>query len=196
MNSRGFCYIVYGNNAQREQAQSVWMLRQRHDEEVTVIGDRGIPCGTNGGLAGRWAKVNLDLLSPYRLTCYLDADTRPYGDLSVGFKALEAGWELVIVPCSKQGVDGLWHMTEVERAETLAEVGQPLMVNSGVMWFRKCRRIAAFFRAWREEWLRFRDRDQGALLRALERQPVRMWLLGRPFNGGAVVAHHFGQAAA
>lgn len=192
---RGFCYIVYGSNAQREQAQSAWMLRQWHDEPVTVIGDGGIPFGANGGRAGRWAKVNLDLLSPYRMTCYLDADTRPYGDLSAGFRALDGGWELVIVPCAKQGADGLWHLTETERAATLAEVGQPLMVNSGVMWFRKCERIAKFFQAWRAEWLRFRDRDQGALLRALERRPVRMWLLGHPFNGGAVVAHHFGQAA-
>jgi hypothetical protein len=171
------------------------MLRQRHSEPVIVIGDRGVPCGANGGLAGRWAKTNLDLLSPYRLTCYLDADTRPYGNLSVGFKMLEAGWELVIVPCAKQGADGLWHLTEEERAVTLAETGQPLMVNSGVMWFRKCGRISRLFRTWREEWLRFRDRDQGALLRALEQRPVKMWLLGHPFNGGSVVAHHFGQAA-
>lgn len=187
--------MVYGPNARREYEQSLKLLRQRHDEPVTVIGERGVLCGMNGGLPGRWAKTNLDLLSPYRLTCYLDADTRPYGNLSVGFEMLEAGWELVIVPCSKQGIEGLWHLSETEQAVTLAETGQPLMVNSGVMFFRKCERIAAFFRAWREEWLRFRHRDQGALLRALERSPVKMWLLGHPFNGGSVVAHHFGQAA-
>ena len=193
MNGRGFCYVVYGLNARREYEQSLELLRNNHDEEVTVIGDTFVPRGTP---PGRWAKTNLDLLSPYFLTCFLDADTRPYGDLSVGFEILETGWELVIVPCARQGVDGLWHLTEEERAVTLAEIGQPLMVNSGVMWFRKCRRIAAFFRAWREEWERFQHRDQGALLRALERQPVKLWLLGHPFNGGSVVAHHFGQAAA
>jgi len=44
----------------------------------------------------------------------------------------------------------------------------------------------------RAEWLRFRDQDQAALLRALAIAPVRAWLVGHPWNGGALVDHRFG----
>jgi lipopolysaccharide biosynthesis glycosyltransferase len=149
----------------------------------------------NPGRPGRWAKVNLDKWSPFDQALYLDADTRIHGDLSAGFDALENGFDIAIVPSKWQGRP-LHHLMEDERAVTLAELGdsRPLMYNSGVIYWRRSERTARLFDVWAEEWRRWEQHDQGALMRALERSPVRVWVLGSAFNGGGVVEHLFGRA--
>jgi len=195
----GVLYVAYGQNAVREATESIQSLRDHHDWPVTVIGDKveGADHITypDPGMAGRWAKVNLLDLSPYDYSLYLDADTRVRGSLATGFHALQDGWDLVMVP-SKIGNCPLHHLGDEEREVTLAELGDtfPLMLNTGVMWFRKSGRMIALFREWRHEWLRFNYHDQGALLRALEKNPVKLWLLGRAYNGGSIVEHYFGKA--
>jgi len=193
--------VAYGRNARAEAAQSIRTLRKWHDWPVAVIGEpvpgtRHIPWGSIGK-PGRWAKVNLLELSPFEWTLYLDADTRVRGDLSIGFDVLRDGWELVMVP-SLPGPRPLDILVEEERAVTLAELGDcwPPMFNTGVMWFRRTERTERLWHAWAEEWQRFRRHDQGALLRALNRAPVALWLMGRLFNGGEIVEHLFGRARA
>lgn len=197
--SHGVLYVAYGRSAVYEVTQSIKSLHRYHDWPVAVIGDKPVPgakfieaIDTSGGAPGRWAKVRLDLLSPFDDTLFLDADTRVYADLSVGFEILQAGWDMAIVPSIPQDGDVLGHLSETERTLTLTEVPYPLQLNSGVMWFRKTERIKALFSEWRREWDRFKDKDQGALVRALPRCPVKIWLLGRPFNGGSVIGHRFG----
>jgi hypothetical protein len=192
----GVLYVAYGERAVGEARESIASLRKHHDWPVAVVGgeiegaqhvafpDRGMP--------GRWAKVNLLFLSPFERTLYLDADTRVRGKLDAGFRVLDDGWDLVIVP--SQGQDQPLHsLTEEERRVTLDETGDgwPLMLNTGVMWFRRNARTERLFAEWRREWKRFRLHDQGALLRALEKCPVRVWLLGLDFNShrGEVVEH-------
>jgi len=70
-----------------------------------------------------------------------------------------------------------------------------LSLQGGVFFFRKSPQAHAFFESWRQEWGRFGDQDQGAMLRAMALSPLRVWLLGRPWNGGAVIGHLFGRAA-
>lgn len=195
--NRGVLYVVYGPGAQREYGYSVRSLKQMHPGwSVAVIGDKPIKCDKfipfdgNLGTPGRWAKVNLDKLTPFDDTLFLDADTRVFGDLSVGFQALEAGWDMAIVP----SLDAKFaHLSEEERDVTRFELGDHLVqFNSGVIWFRKTKRIKRLFNLWRSEWLRWKDKDQAALLRALHQCPVKIWLMGKPFNGGQVVQHRFG----
>jgi hypothetical protein len=185
--NRGVLYVAYGRSAIYEVTQSIKSLRRYHDWPVAAIGDKPVSgarfieaIDTSGGLPGRWAKVRLDLLSPFGDTLFLDADTRVYADIGIGFE---------IIP---QDGDVLNHLSEMERLYTLTEVPYPLQLNSGVMWFRKTERVKALFSEWRREWARFKDKDQGALVRALPRCPVKIWLLGRPFNGGAIIGHRFG----
>ena len=202
-NTRGALYVAYGEAARAETARALPTLARWHPDLCTyVIGDQPFPGErwmpfreSERGEPGRWAKVNLFKLSPFNQTLYLDADTRVYGDLSAGFRALSAGWELVIVASKPQGEQGLAHLGEIERAVTLVELpAQPLQLNSGVMFWRKCERMRQFWSVWRDEWERWRGKDQGALLRALNRVPVRALLLGQAWNGGSVVGHLFGQA--
>ena len=98
-----------------------------------------------------------------------------------------------MVPSGNQGTDLLWHVDEEEREATLDEVLNPLQLQAGVFWFKRNERTELLFTEWRKEWLRWKGQDQAAFLRALARAPVRMWILGFPFNGGAVIAHLFGR---
>lgn len=212
-----FVYVAYGNAARKEARLSIKSLRQHNEGNVTVISDKRLGIGKfhymklepeldllkcqrkpevfGSGTPGRWAKVNLDQLG-FEQICYLDADTRVYGNLQVGFDILNAEWDMVIVPSTQQDDGLLHHVSEAEREATFSELGTSdvLQLQGGVFWFRRNERTMALFDAWREEWLRWKGQDQGALLRALNRAPVRLWLLGRPFNGGTVVGHRFGMA--
>jgi len=196
-----FVYIAYGSAARKEARLSIKSLRQHNKGNVTVISDKRLGVGKfhkmspGPGTPGRWAKVNLDTLG-FEQTCYLDADTRVYGSLQVGFDILDAGWDMVIVPSGQQDDGLLRHVSEAEREVTLSELGNSdvLQLQGGVFWFRHNERTLALFEAWRDEWLRWKDQDQGALLRALNKVPIRLWLLGKPFNGGPVVGHRFGMA--
>ncbi len=148
---------------------------------------------TPGGLPGRFAKVNLDLLSPYDYTLFLDADTRIYASLWSGFDALKRGWDLVMVASKPQTEECLGHLGKEERDLTLYELPPgPLQLNTGVMWFQKSQAVQALFAEWRKQWTRWKQHDQGALLRALQKVPVKLWLLGWPFNGGSIIGHRFG----
>ena len=143
----------------------------------------------------RWAKLTILEWAPWGQVLYLDADTRVRGDLSAGFGMLDDGWEVVLTPSTNQDEDWLWHVSGPERWETELALGcRPVQLQAGMMFVRRCAATERLFAAWRQEWAQYRDQDQAALLRALAREPARVWLLGRPWIGGALVAHHYGQA--
>jgi hypothetical protein len=182
-----------------EARLSIVTLKEHNQYPITVVGSKPL----NGerfvryddtGLPGRWAKVNLDTISPYDVTCYLDADTRVYASLQAGFDAIDAGFDMAITPSQHQGTDIMWHVKDDERHETLLQLNNfsPLQLQGGMFFFRKSPETKALFAAWRDEWQRWMDVDQAALLRALYRAPVRLFIMGRPWNGGSVVAHRFG----
>ena len=198
---RGVLYVAYGQNARQEARLSAESLARIHpDWPVCVACDPEVGWAPSMlwpdiGEPGRWAKVNLDTISPWEYTLFLDADTRVYGRLDIGFDLLSRGWDMVMVPSLSQGADVLGHLTEAERDVTLWECQiEPLQLNTGVIWFRKSYRVGLFFAEWRRQWGRFKSKDQGALLRALEKRAVSIALLGRPYNGGTVVAHRYGAA--
>ncbi len=191
LQDEGAVVIAFGKVAQAEalKCNNAWF--EYHTKPLSIF-EQPAP-GMISAQASRWAKVNLDNISPYERTLYLDADTRTQADLSAGFDMLEDGFDLVITPSSNQGEDCLWHVQEPERQQTIDELGYlPLQLQAGVFFFRKSTAVLTFFEAWREEWERYRDQDQAAFLRALKRCPLKMWLLGRPWNGGSLIDHRFG----
>jgi hypothetical protein len=201
---RGVVYVAYGDPARREATASIQSLLKRNDLPVTVLSDAPLLNTTHvyapdEDHGARWAKLNLNILSPYEHTLYLDADTRVYGDLSAGFDILADGWDLAITPSVNQidTRDWLWHCDAGDRAETVQAWGFfPLTLQGGVFYVARNERTNALFAEWRAEWRRYRNQDQGALLRALQRVPVKIWLLGRPWNGkkGGIIEHLFGAA--
>lgn len=164
---------------------------------VSVISDNPLQTGDaihfgDPGPGARWAKLNIDRLSPYDRTLYLDADTEVQDDVSPLFTILADGWDLVIAPSQRQGADMLGHLSAEDRQYTLDAVRERLSLQAGMFGFRKCGAMTRLFETWRGEWQRFKDQDQGALLRALDQEPVRVWILGQDWNGGRVIEHHFG----
>jgi len=196
---QGVVYIAYGWRAVKEAGYSIKTLRQHNDLPVTVIGERvdgtrHIDYEDQSSL-GRRAKVHLCALSPYVYTLYLDADTRVHGSLSRAFEILGSGWDAAMAPSHVQGDGILWHVSDEERDATRAELGRDLLqLQGGMMFWRKNDRTQAFFQAWREEWERWKGQDQAALLRALHRTPLRLWLLSNEWNGGALIEHRYGAA--
>lgn len=192
---RGIIYVAYGEAARQEARLSMQGLSY----PVTVVGDRPIEEAghipfPNPGYGARWAKLNVDLLSPYNPTGYIDADTRVYQPLDAGFEIIEDGWDFAIAPSMMQGEDWLWKCGE-ERERVIEECFfQPLSLQAGVFFFAKNERTGTFFQVWREMWQG--KQDQAALLRALYRVPIKVWLLGRPWNGGTIIQHRFGFARA
>ena len=200
--TKGVLYVAYGAKARQEARLSAESLARPHPSWPVQVITEGEPVDwartiqwPDLGTPGRWAKVNLDQLSPWDQTLFLDADTRVYGSLHVGFAYLDRGWDLAIVPSIPQGGELLGHCSQAERNATIWECRiDPLQLNTGALWFRKSYRVRLLFQAWRDEWMRWQDKDQGALLRALEKRTVHIALLGRPYNGGAIVGHRFGMA--
>lgn len=201
-------YVAYGERARREALTSIGLLRRHSRLPVSVIGPNADKVFwsthrrdvrhlsfSDSHPGARWAKLHFNTLSPYDCTLYLDADTRPYQDVSVGFHILADGWEVAIAPSSQQGDAFLWHCSEADREATIESYWiRPLALQAGVMFVRRCKETDRLFEVWREEWQVFRSQDQGALLRALARVPVRIWILGRCWNGGAIIGHRFGAA--
>lgn len=186
--------MAYGERAIAEAGHSRASLARVHPElPVLVIGPETCPQRDAGG---RWAKLNLDTLSPFEQTLYLDADTRVRGDLSAGFRILADGYDLALAFSMRQGSDVLGNCGLPDRSATFEELAcrDLLGLQAGVMFFQKGEAVSRLFSTWCEEWGRFRAMDQAALLRALARVPVRVWLLGRAWNGGELIEHRFGAA--
>ena len=195
--SRGVAYVAYGAGAQREMLQSQAGLLAQNQLPVLVAPEMQVP-----GVAeptdvqrSRWAKLSVLEWTAWDRILYLDADTRIRGSLAAGWAMLEDGWDVALAVSRSQGDDWLWHVSDAERSETEFMLGcRPVQLQAGLMFVRRCAAVQRLFAAWREEWMKWRDQDQAALLRALMRAPVRTWLLGAPWNGGALVEHRCGQA--
>lgn len=193
--NNGVVYVTYGPKAKQEVMESIKSLKQHNNLPITVIDESVFPGepGMTNSQRARWGKLNIPELVEYDRILYADADTRFRADISNGFSVLDS-WDLAIAPSKNQGSALFAHIPdEREKQTTLEEIGNPwpLQLQAGLMFINR-ERCKGFFGAWREEWKRYQDQDQAAFLRALHREPIRVWLLGRPFNGGEMVEHRFG----
>jgi len=197
----GVAFVAYGDKAKSELEQSIKELRKHCNHPFIVISDRKIkPYRTVVFDALykpiRWPKLCINLLTPFKRTLYLDVDTRVRQPIEAGFQMLTDGWDIVIAPSGQQDEESMWHVEKDERELTLNALGfnQVLQLQAGVFWFKKSERVDEFFFNWRMEWTKkFKGQDQAAMLRALYQTPVKVWLLGRCWNGGAVINHLFGR---
>lgn len=204
--SRGIVYIAYGDRARRSVARAVESAREFTQLPVAIVGDidpriEGAQfIGYDSEHTGRLAKLNLDTLSPYDYTLYLDADTRIKSrDICRGFSILAAGYDVVMAHSENQGIEFLSHSTPTDREQTRVALGnlEPMQLQAGVIFFVKNSETAALWSEWRNEWRNAGGgQDQGALLRALDKAPLKLWVLSLDWNSrnGSIVEHHFGEA--
>jgi hypothetical protein len=141
-------------------------------------------------VGGRRAKLKAYELTPpeWDTVLYLDADTEVVsGDVRFYFDLIEDGWEFVI--CKDLNKKDTMH--DFRRPNNLAELIETeqeictlhaLQFNGGVFAFCRNERVRAFFERWQTEWERHAQRDQGALIRAMYADPLRVYVLGNEWN--------------
>lgn len=202
---RGVVYIALGATWRSHVALSIGTLKAQNpylqvwimtDGEVKGADERlQLPYPypqkiTTDRQLSRWAKTALaDANTPDRCM-YLDADTQVCGSLEAYFAPLDSGFDMVITASINQGAHMLRHATPDERLVTLNEVGTgAVQLQAGAFSWARNERTRTLFATWRQQWWRWADVDQGALMRAIRVSGVRLWLLGRDFNGGSVVKH-------
>lgn len=203
--NRGVIYSAYGEEAIQECLSSIGTLKRSNpDLPVCVLTDdtkrfRCIAhhvCRFDSDPFGRMAKLSVDLLSPFDLTLYLDADTRVHLPLTLPFKALEQGFEFVGTLSANQGDMWMIHLKQALRDAAEDFIGyQNAQAQGGVFAFRKTPCVKAFFANWRKFFAEGDgEHDQDALQKALHVQPMKTYYIGKAFNGGEIIHHHFNQA--
>ena len=197
--SRGYIFTVTGN-AVEEAGQAIAQLKRVTRLPITVIGDCEIPGADwikadDQSSKARWLKVNLEQLTPYDLTIYLDADTRCWQNIDHLFDVLADGYDLAIAPSYWQEKGSLQHLDEQDREHTKLYLNTFSWLNfqAGVFAFNR-QTCKPFFSEWRKQWQVFRRLDQGAFMRALRDYPIRLWLLSSMYNSKSpeIVQHLFG----
>ena len=189
--SEAIVWIAYGEKANdMARASKASALEWSNLPQRVITHEIG---AVSSKIASRYSKTTLLRQMGFDRMLYLDADTLVRQDISTPFAMLADGWDIVMAPSTNQGDDLMWHIQEAEREATLQALGyRPLALQCGVMWIARNERTERLFDAWHEEWLQYGDEDQAAFLRALARVPVKVWLLGHAWNGGAIIEHRFG----
>lgn len=140
-------------------------------------------------IGGRAAKVKIYDLAPadWSYIAYVDSDTEIIAKETFIWNVIEDGWDMVI--CRNPA---RFHIaSQMRRSDngdecdyTFRQLGtdQLIQLNGGVFAFQRNDRTREFFHCWYQEWLRYGKRDQGALLRALNLHPVKLYVLGTEWN--------------
>jgi len=195
-NSRGIYCVAFGDQARACAAKMMQSARQ-HLPEIPIALCAAEPIGyedtfikqPDSDVGGRRAKLKAYDLAPaeWKEVLYLDADTVITGDIRHYFNLIADGWEFVIA----KDPHLMDTMRSFARANNQAEYDytagkihtmNTLQFNGGVWAFGRSKRIASFFKRWQEEWERYAQRDQGALIRAMYSDPLKIYVLGNEWN--------------
>jgi hypothetical protein len=193
---RGIYCVAFGDPA-RKCAKQMMQSAKKHMPEIPIAlcGDRKIGPEdvfvrqADSDIGGRRAKLKAYELAPkaWKAVLYLDVDTKIVGDIRFYFELIEDGWEFVI--CKDPHLMDTMHA--FRRSNNLAELNETaaeiftlhtLQFNGGVWAFGRNKRIGDFFKRWLAEWERHAQRDQGALIRAMYRDPLKVYVLGNQWN--------------
>jgi len=213
---RGIYVVAYGDPARRCAEKLIESVRRyMPGVPVAVASDTALVAAdvpivhADLDLGGRAVKTLMWDLAPaeWKQVLYLDADTELVAPVPFLFDALDAGWELVIT----KDIDGydcihsLWRRDNLEHQLGWETIGsdRALQLAGGVVAFRRTPAIKRFLQRWHKEWQVLARRDQGALLRAIYAEPVRLLVLGNEWNSftglfkgeTAGILHHRGGPA-
>ena len=194
--TRGIYCVAFGGPA-RECALRMMESAKRHMPDIPIALCAAEPIGPedvlitqpDSDVGGRRAKLKAYELAPaeWGAVLYLDADTEVVAPIYRYFEWIEDGWELVICK-DPHLMDTMHHFERRNNRREMAEMQNEirtlhtLQLNGGVWAFGRNERVAGFFARWQAEWERYAQRDQGALVRALYADPLRVWVLGNEWN--------------
>jgi hypothetical protein len=193
---RGIYCVAFGSPA-RACAERMMETAKQQLPEIPICLVAAEPIGLedvfiqqpDSDVGGRRAKLRAYELAPaeWEAVLYLDADTEVVGDIRFYFQLIEDGWEFVI--CKDPHLMDTMHAFRRQNSlDELAEIENEVLTlhtlqfNGGVWAFGRNDRIAAFFQRWQAEWEKHAQRDQGALIRAMYADPLKLYLLGNEWN--------------
>ncbi|HUV94564.1 MAG TPA: glycosyltransferase [Anaerolineae bacterium] len=194
--SRGIYCVAFGDPA-RKSALTLMNSIKVHMPDIPIclcaakkIGPEDIlVIQPDSDIGGRRAKLRAYELTPAEWTAglYLDADTEVIAPIYQFFEWIEAGWEFVI--CKDPHLMDTMHSferrnnrKELEEVKRTVKTLHTLQYNGGVWAFGRNERVAAFFRRWQTEYEKHLQRDQGALIRAMYADPLKVLVLGNEWN--------------
>lgn len=218
--SQGVIYMVWGAKAARAASASIGTLREvAPDMPVIIVGDYEAdplahkfakvqlvkldidPFRIHIFLAGRVKPLLYDI-SPWTQTLYVDADTKFRQAPDAGF-ALLAKWDFVVAETANRSLASeICGLNEVEYSREMLRGRALLYHNSGMLFWKRHKRVEDLFELWSEEWLRFEGWDeQMALLRALARSEAIFLTVPFTWNTNfpsqaKLLFHDFGQRTA
>lgn len=194
---RGIYCVAFGAPA-RACARRMIETAKRHMPEIPIALCSAEPLGPedhfvtapDSDVGARRAKLRAYELAPaeWGAVLYLDADTEVISpDARFFFELIESGWEFVICkdPVKMDTLHSFRRPNNLaELNETAAEVYtlHILQFNGGVWAFGRSPQTAEFFKRWQVEWEIHGQRDQGALLRAMYADPLKVYVLGNEWN--------------
>jgi hypothetical protein len=196
MSKRGIFCVAFGAPA-RACARRMMETAKQQLPEIPIALCGAEPIGLedifiqqpDSDAGGRRAKLRAYELAPaeWEAVLYLDVDTEVVGDIRLYFELIEDGWEFVI--CKDPHLMDTMHSfvrpnNRIESAELEGEIYtlHTLQFNGGVWAFGRNDRIAAFFKRWQAEYEKHLQRDQGALIRAMYADPLKVYVLGNEWN--------------
>ncbi len=115
----------------------------------------------------RYVKTSLAVLSEFEETLYLDADILPLHPITPIWDYLNQGdIAMAIHPLPTLAQTN--HVEPEEMDYTLKRCsGEASQYNGGVILWRNVPKIRVLFSVWKQEWLKFQQHDQLALIRAI-----------------------------
>ena len=192
--TRGVYVVAFGEPA-RACAVRLMTSVKKHMPDVPIALCAARPIGPedvliiqpDSDVGGRRAKLQVYDLVPaeWQSVLYLDADTELVAPVYPLFEWVEDGWELVICRDVGETLHSFQrknNLDEFKQVETAVGTLCALQFNGGVWSFRRCAAVERFMHRWRTEWEVHAQRDQGALIRALYAEPLRVWVLGNEWN--------------
>jgi hypothetical protein len=193
---RGIYCVAFGGPA-RESALRLMESAKQHMPDIPIALCAAEPIGPedllivqpDSDVGGRRAKLKAYELTPaeWQAVLYLDADTEVVAPIYRYFEWIEDGWEFVI--CKDPNLmDEMTHFERRNNQREMADLQQEIRTlhtlqwNGGVWAFARNERVARFFQRWQMEWEKHAQRDQGALVRAMYADPLRVFTLGNEWN--------------
>lgn len=193
---RGFVYVAFGEPSRKCLVDTAIPAARRYMPEVpiAVISDREVGVEDyfikhdDLDIGGRKAKLSVYRVTPkeWDYVIYMDADTELRGRIDFLFQILDTGWDFAI--CRHWGKHSFRrfrnpdNLTEWEVSAKELGSEELMAYQGGVFAFRRNPEVRKFFNAWLKEYDRWCKRDQAALVRALHKNPIKLYLLPPCWN--------------
>lgn len=192
--SRGIYCVAFGEPA-RKCAKEMMASAKKHMPDIPIaccsnkkIGPEDVFIKQpDSDVGGRRAKLKAYELAPaeWDAVLYLDVDIEIIAPVYRFFEWIEAGWEFIICRDVWETLHSFQrknNFPELHQLEDTIGTLHAIQFNGGVWAFQRCPAIEAFFKRWISEWELYAQRDQGALVRALHADPLKILVLGNEWN--------------